>query len=541
MDLTIEQTTARLKVNVPRNSKLKSENLWMVVAARSEIYFTAPMKFENNDNLTATFPLKELPQGICYATILTEQGDVLAERLFTVENGQDVEATIVKERTSYNTRSKINFQIHLNDALQNTLGGEFSISVVNKKYHNKLVPPVSIKDYLLYNSDLAEGTLSQSHSRADQNVFLITQRNDRINWKEVWSEKFKRAYTFKWLIEYSGTALDKRTTQPVPDSSLVLVYLQKNLMGYETVTKDGRFVLPFILDFWNEDEVFYTVQDKKGREVLASMHWQIDSSAYERIPLGLTEGESINGYANFQSQNRLIKRSFGFYNISSASPKELPPDDPNFAFEDELSGADFTINVNDYVVFPSMEELIREVIPNLQHRKVKGSPTVRVLLPNVGAAPDGPLYIIDGIMTRDTDYFLKFKTSDIVSIKVVKTFNKLRQMGPMAKNGVVLVRTKNLNHDMLSRNNTMLPVKGINRQIPFQETEHLASSTSRVPDFRSTLYWNPSLKVDANGITHVNFSSSDDVGTFLIYIQGLTADGRPFEKVDSLSVVFDKN
>jgi hypothetical protein len=187
-----------------------------------------------------------------------------------------------------------------------------------------------------------------------------------------------------------------------------------------------------------------------------------------------------------------------------------------------------------------MEELIREVVPYLQHRKVKGKSVVKVVLPDIGAAPDGPLYIIDGNMTRDTDYFLRLKTTDIISIKVVKTESKLRQMGPLAKNGIVMVHTKGLNHDDLKKTNTILAVKGLNKSIPFRTVEHTAAGSERVPDFRSTLYWNPSVKLNEEGMARVNFYASDDVGMLLINIQGISADGRPFQKMDSLSVVYQK-
>jgi hypothetical protein len=255
----------------------------------------------------------------------------------------------------------------------------------------------------------------------------------------------------------------------------------------------------------------------------------------------LIEGEKPNSYSTFQLHNRLINRSFGFFQTASKAANANSLDDPNFSFEDEVSGADFTVKVDEYVVFPSMEELIREVIPNLQHRKVKGKSVVKVVLPDVGAAPDGPLYIIDGIMTRDTDYFLQLKTTDIISIKVVKTDSKLRQMGPLARNGIVMVHTKGLGHDALKKVNTILPVKGMNRSTPFRKIEHAATVADRVPDFRSTLYWNPSVKVNADGMAQLDFYASDDVGHFLILINGITTDGRPFTKRDSIEVVFNKN
>jgi len=542
MQLSFEPSEVKVNLSVPDESKLRSENLWIAISARSQVYFTAPLDFKSKESVSMGFPLNKLPAGICYATVLNERGETLAERLFTGNTAPEVKTEIARSKNRYNTRSSIQLQVILRDELDKPLAGDFTISVVNRKFYNEHVSPVSITSYLLFQSDLVEKSMPKGITGASLDLFLITQKNHRLIWKDLVSkDDLKYDYSFKQLIEYSGTVEDAKTGKPVPDSSLVIAYLQKNLMGYEAVTrKDGSFELPFILDFWDEDEIFYTVQQKSGKEVSARVNWILDSIAAEEPTSYLIEGEKVNSYSTFQLRNRLINRSFGFYQSGSKASNTSSFDDPNFDFEDEVSGADFTVKVDEYVVFPSMEELIREVIPNLQHRKVKGKSVVKVILPDVGAAPDGPLYIIDGIMTRDTDYFLQLKTSDIISIKVVKTDSKLRQMGPLARNGIVMVHTKGLSHDALKKASTILPVKGMNRPIPFRKVEH-AAGADRVPDFRSTIYWNPTVKVNADGMGQVDFYASDDVGQFLILINGVTTDGRPFTKRDSIEVVFNKN
>ena len=106
------------------------------------------------------------------------------------------------------------------------------------------------------------------------------------------------------------------------------------------------------------------------------------------------------------------------------------------------------------------------------------------------------------------DYFLQLKTTDVISVKVVRTDSKLRQMGPVARNGIVMVHTKGLRHDALMKASTILPVKGLNRQIPFRKVEHTSALTGRIPDFRSTLYWDPSVKVNVDGMAQLNFYTS---------------------------------
>jgi hypothetical protein len=538
--LSRDNAEGKLELHTPQGSKVRSENLWMVISAHSRVYFTAPLYFENSKSLLMRFPINDLPEGICYATIFNDQGKVLAERVFLGNPNSKVQTTISLDKAQYDTRSMVDMRVSLKDESGNPLQGNLAISVVNKKFLTKLISPSSIKQYLNIDSEMGRKQIPGNLDDSEIDVFLVTQKNIRINWQQVWSEVYMHNHYFGNRVQYSGRILDRQTGTPVQDSSRVLVYLQKALMGYEaTIEQGGNFELLFLFDFWNDDEMFYMVEDKAGRTLDVIAKWHIDSTNLSSSTILLEEDGLESNYATFQTRSKLINQSFGFYGQSSGISKSNSKDDPNFEFEDELSGADFTINIGDYVVFPSMGELIREIIPNLQYRKIKGREIVRVMLPDVGFAADDPLYIIDGIMTRNTKYFLTLKPGDIISIKVVKGPKKLIQMGSIAKNGIVLVHTKGLKHENLLRDNTTLPVKGLNKPVPFHLTNQ--STSPRIPDFGTTLYWNPLVSIDARGEAQIRFPISDDVGTFLIQIQGLTSDGHPFERIDSLSVVFNKH
>jgi hypothetical protein len=51
---------------------------------------------------------------------------------------------------------------------------------------------------------------------------------------------------------------------------------------------------------------------------------------------------------------------------------------------------------------------------------------------------------------------------------------------------------------------------------------------SLIPDFRNTLYWNPSVKPDKDGKARIEFWSSDIASEYEINIQGITSEGRAF-------------
>lgn len=529
----------KVDVRVSRASKYRKSDLWLVVSARAEVYFSAPVRFDDRELITVQFPTKELPPGICFATLFNEQGIVLAERLFMIHPKPEVNTTVTKIGQTFDTRSTVDLKVSLKDSLGNPLSGEFAISVFDKQFFNKQLGALQIDQYMYLNSEIPDNNGNRNYLPEELDLLLITQKNKRLDWKEILEGKLEPISSFKRLIQYSGSIVSKEGGQPLPEARLS-AYLQKSMMGYEAISKaDGSFDLVFLFDFWNEDEIFYTIEDKNGNAANAKVIWKMDSSSGVSLT-PMIESTTANKYADFASRKKLMDKSYSFYGNSEVLNTSLS-ENPNWDFEDELTGVDYSVKVDEYVVFPTMEELIREVVPSLLHRRVKGKSIVRVVLPDGAIPNEDPLFIIDGIMTKNTEYFLRLKPVDIITIKVVKTINKLNRFGTMGRSGIVLVQTKGIDQKALKIENTMISVKGLNKPIPFQIPTYSGSLDQRIPDFRSTLYWNPSVTTNSKGEGSINFSASDDVGVFFIQIQGITSDGRPFSKLDSIQLVFNRN
>ncbi|MBS1503934.1 MAG: hypothetical protein JST32_17825, partial [Bacteroidetes bacterium] len=53
-----------------------------------------------------------------------------------------------------------------------------------------------------------------------------------------------------------------------------------------------------------------------------------------------------------------------------------------------------------------------------------------------------------------------------------------------------------------------------------------AAAASRLPDFRNTLYWAPVINTNSQGKKDIVFYTSDQKGTYVGVVQGMTADGK---------------
>jgi len=59
---------------------------------------------------------------------------------------------------------------------------------------------------------------------------------------------------------------------------------------------------------------------------------------------------------------------------------------------------------------------------------------------------------------------------------------------------------------------------------------------SNLPDYRSTLYWNPHIKTDENGMAIVSFRTSDVEGNYKVTMEGITWHGEIFRIIKLVTV-----
>jgi hypothetical protein len=184
------------------------------------------------------------------------------------------------------------------------------------------------------------------------------------------------------------------------------------------------------------------------------------------------------------------------------------------------------------------------VIPSLQHRKQGGKEIVRVTLSeNMAALATGdPVYVIDGVATKNTEFFLSLKPADVLTVKIITDPNKLTRFGMFGKNGIVTVQTRGGDAREPLDDPSRL-IRGLNRAQAFHATDHSDARHTRLPDFRSTIFWNPYIKTDSNGKAMVEFFCSDDTGKLALRLDGFTVDRQPFSASKEITVTFgpDKN
>jgi hypothetical protein len=489
--------------------------------------------------VTFSIPQDNLTNGIAQLTIFQNDGSVVAERLLLGGKMSPPVLNITLSQKDVAVREQVTLKINVADAQGNPLESQFGITVYNddlmqiESGNNLRLNGRNFTDAFPLSDHPNHSVLAEVKHPASVDLLLITEQWRTFKWQDVWNDTLQ-ANHFQNHLQLDGRLILTDGGR-IPDSTRITFFLQESVMTYETyVDESGKFDFPLIIDFIGREEVFFKV-DNRGK-VLRNVQIQVNDDSMDRPVTTVIEKKNTPDALWAYAKNKyVIDRSYAF---KEKNRPEQPPS-LNALIEEEIFGADLTINLDDYLLFATMSETLREIVPMLQHRKQRNRDVVRLFFDDENVfADDEPLYIIDGVITDNTTYFLNLKPAEVASIKVIHRASKLRTFGAIGNNGIVLVETKLPQNSLaVPRSDYTFAFQGLNEVSSFHHSNPIVKS-SRIPDLRSTLYWRPQEKTTSSGEVSISFPASDDTGNFRIRIDGFTADGRSFSGTETFTVSF---
>jgi hypothetical protein len=185
--------------------------------------------------------------------------------------------------------------------------------------------------------------------------------------------------------------------------------------------------------------------------------------------------------------------------------------------------------LDNYTRFQTMEEVIREYV--VSTNVVQKRNRLQLFLANKPQREffDGaPLILIDGVPFFDANELFQ---QDPMKIRRIDLMNREYSIGYQNFNGVVSVTTYkgDLNGIRLNTHPMVLDYPGIPEQREFfspkYETEDQINS--RMPDYRTLLFWSPRILTGNENKKTLNFYTSDLPGRYAAVIMGLSDSGIP--------------
>lgn len=321
-------------------------------------------------------------------------------------------------------------------------------------------------------------------------------------------------------LTISGILLSKETQQPVSDKNIFLsVPFNYPQLHVSKSKENGSFIFT-LNNIQGINDIFLCPENAEddNYEILISNPFESEIPNFGEIP-AFVDSSAIE-LINEMYVNAQISQKFH----SKPEEKSLQRERKSTF---NIDNGKSTTLLSDFVTLKNMEELFTEIVPTAKYRKNREQYSFAIFDSKGNIISENPLILLDKIPVFDA---VKIMELDISLIEKVEVINRNYILGENTFNGVIMLTTKTKNFAGIEfpKSSVFIEYPTIQKSddIDFSAGKNLPKD-KRIPDFRTTLYWNPNVKMLQNG-NEITFQTSDSKGIYDIIIKGFSTDGKPF-------------
>ncbi|RYG11057.1 MAG: hypothetical protein EOO07_21190 [Chitinophagaceae bacterium] len=493
-----------------------------MVHTRNQICFNQTKNVSGNQ-LSFTFDEKDLKDGISQLTVFDENDKPVAERLYfkTPLNPLNISANFSAQ--SYANRGQVSIKVATpeNSDLVISVYQADSLNAVNRE---------SLYSYLWLSSDL-KGKIEQPEYYFEKGTdnelaadnLMLTQGWRRFSWTDILANK---TFTPSFIPEQNGFLVTANLSPVKNNLKTYLSVLETSPKSY-FARSDASANSTFLTTFSGKKTLIFQtdpMEDSLSRFTIVSPF--LATKQTDKSPVNVVSDLSLSlRNISSQVQNRYYQSSY----------VEAKTDTLNIGAVPKMF-----YKVDDYLRFPSLEESIKEYIRGVAVFNKQNQKAIKISYKNdlntIDFMNDPPLVLSDGIPDFNTKTYLENNTLgiDVLALIQEKYFDNDMNIG-----GVMLLRNKGKSlYSFKSPNALIVDYEGYQQEkifySPKYETED--EKTSKLPDFRNLLYWNSSLKVEADKAENISFYTGDLKGKYIGFIEGISETGKTGYQIISFEV-----
>ena len=523
--------------------------------------------------------LDSVADGVAHLTLFDPGGLPVCERLIYINNPPQYHLSAATDQASYANRDKVqlNLQLESEHKSSNLEEAELSVSITDQSLVREFANGLDIRSYLLLTSEL-RGRIEQPSYYFDPanrsagvllDVLLLSQGWRRFNWDEILSTKAKMV---DFLPEESFTISGQITK--IGDSSKPLkakVFfntMDNSFLFGETVTRDdGKFAFTG-LTFTDTTAVIIKAnryrESKKNKE--NNDHKSSNSAGSRQVAIQLDKPTlpslSAESAVRVQSTpletiNKLIKTQQKIFSVDSiyrdftvdldavtVKARKMEKEDAFNQTAQLYSRPDARLILDSLgpvaQAYTTVFDLIQSRFAGVQ---VTGTyPNQQAIIRGNSSitGSNSAVFVLDGVIISG-DGVNDIVVPDIAYIDVLKSGATAAIYGAHAANGVIAIYTKKGERAPAYSGPRIGLIDfehpGYYQARTFYQPNYDQKLPEHVkPDFRTTLYWNPSVYTDKDGSVRLEFYTDDKKSMYHIDVQGMTKDGTPLSATSNFKV-----
>jgi hypothetical protein len=518
-----------ISITHSENYKLP-EDLYIIIHCRGFVFYA--LKWDDSKEFIS-INKKDFPSGVLQVILADDRMNIISERLvFSLNNADLATTSFDTDKKEYGKREVIQTRFTFTDAEGQPLNGNFSLSVTD----DAVLSPdttVSILSTLLLTSEL-KGYIEDPayYFRKVNNAtayhldeLMLTQGWRRYDASEVLKGNVQLPKgTLELGSVISGTIKGGiLMTTPAKNYPVTIVSFPDGGFGQTVTDNKGRFVFN-MPDFADSTRFLVQGLTKKGGS---------------RVELLLDSVRFPESKYNFPHTILRNNRLFSNY-VENAERKFIDENGMHTIYLDEVvvtakretrkGKSIYSSPFNTLITSEDFEKFHPRTIFDIL-MKVPG---VMVSGNKVSIRGGGtPLILMDGIEI-DFDYLNSLIVDEVDEIEVMKDA-QAAIFGAKGGNGAIMIVSKR-GFDQTLRKAEKFNIKsamplGYQRPKEFYSPKYETQEEilNKNADLRSTIYWNPNVRI-VNGKADVRFYTSDNYSGYSIIIEGVTENGKLIRK-----------
>jgi len=517
-----------------------------IAQSGGETVAASPVKI--NRQITSFWLQKSaFPSGIAQFNIFDAAGQPLNERVAFIKSRDRMDLKISTTKPIYGSKERVEVNLEARDSGGKYTSGNFSVSVVDEsKVPVNKNQESTIFSNLLLTSDLKGYVEQPNYYFANETVeaekaldnLMLTQGYTRFLWANLIGKGLEEPMVkADFPAEGLGTSISgtvrSLSNKPLSGASITLMALRAGVTKSTISNAAGKFSFD---DIFLTDSVGLAIQGRMGKsnrlEVL------IDTLPEVKVPRNKNMADvntDINGtvgsyIANSRAQDKWYERTGQLTRVQrlnevniTARKRAIQAEAPQGMFKVPASSADRSIVMEGAEHCATLMICLQSQLPGVRFERSGGTinivshrgPLTLILNGRKISTPEEVFDILDGGLLAE----------DVLRVDVVYTnmalisFLGSPSLLIITKNGALFRKQNNPSIVNISP-------KGFNKVKEFYNPRYSRASNNLIPDFRSTVYWNPNLKTYSIGKTSFSYYNADGPGVYKVIVEGINSDGQ---------------
>jgi len=513
----------KLLYRVVNQTALPNNSLYLLLHSRWKVYVIQPLK-----SLEGQISESLLPPGIVTFSVVDTLGHTFCERLSFIRINSIPSISMESNKPSYVKREPVELNFNVRSALSKPVTGSYSISITDSRTVKLDSLADNIRSYLLLSSDI-KGFVEDPAAYFVDNTINTREKTDVLMMTQGW-KRFNTADVVKGILKQTtfymeeGQALSGKVlnlfNKPSKKSDIIMISPYRNAIRTVKTDSLGRYLIDGI-EF--PDSTSFILKAKKPKSI-TDVEIVPDQDDFPRpevfIPVPRNENNTAQeDYFKQSKEKYYYEGGMRAVNLSEVTVIATKKTESQNEYYSGMGDAEITSEQLEKYSGMSIMNLLY-TIPGIQ---VSGDKI------SIRGSINNPMFLVDNIEMQDMDEISYLTSNDIENIEVFKGASAAI-FGSRGGNGVIAITLKK---GVALKTTTpislahILPLgyqKPAQFYVPKYEVDSILNSPK--PDLRTTIYWNPKLEADNNGIVHVKFYTADKANNYSVVFEGLTKSGE---------------